>query len=53
MRKDGSMGEDDRWVVSAETNSEGSSYGVKISEMVSVVEAGLGTVWCWVSFNVA
>lgn len=53
MRKDGSMGEDDRWFVSAETSSEGSSYGVKISEMVSVVEAGLETVWCWVCFNVA
>lgn len=53
MRKEGSLGEADRWLVSAEMSSGGRSYGAKISETVSVVEAGSVIVSRSVSFNVA
>lgn len=53
MRKEGSIGEVERWFVSCETRSGGRSYGAKMSAMVSSTPAGSEAVWFCVSFNVA
>jgi hypothetical protein len=43
----------ERWLVSWETSSEGSSYGSKISWIVPVTDMGSVTVCASVSLNVA
>lgn len=53
IRNEGSMGEEERWFVSCETSSDGSSYGSKISEMVSSTPIGSVAVRSWVSLSVA